>query len=196
MTLGQLIKDKTFWILVIMIICAGASENGVVLWSSAFAERGLHIDKTLRDLAGPMAFAVVMGLTRIIHSKIGDKLNLDNLMLGSTVLCVIAYLMITLVPSPIVNLIGCGVCGVSVALLWPGTVSKAAAAMRNGGTILFAMLALAGDIGCSAGPTLVGMVSDAANDNMKIGILAGLIFPVTMLLCMLFWKKKQKEAKE
>ena len=196
MTLGQLIKDKTFWILVIMIICAGASENGVVLWSSAFAERGLHIDKTLGDLAGPMAFAVVMGLTRIIHSKIGDKLNLDNLMLGSTVLCVIAYLMITLVPSPIVNLIGCGVCGVSVALLWPGTVSKAAAAMRNGGTILFAMLALAGDIGCSAGPTLVGMVSDAANDNMKIGILAGLIFPVTMLLCMLFWKKKQKKSKE
>ena len=194
MTLSQLIKDKTFWLLIIMMICAGASENGVVLWSSAFAEKGLHIDKTLGDIAGPMAFAVVMGIARNIHGKHGEKMNLDRLMLGSTVLCLIAYLLMTLFRSPVVNLIGCAMCGVSVAIMWPGTLSKASAALRTGGTMMFAMLALAGDIGCSAGPTLVGMVSDAFGGNMKAGILAGIVFPAVLLLCILLWKKPKKKA--
>ena len=194
MTLGQLIKNKTFWLLIIMMICAGASENGVVLWSSTFAEKGLHIDKTLGDIAGPMAFAVVMGIARNIHGKHGEKMNLDHLMLGSTVLCLIAYVMMTFFRSPIVNLIGCALCGVSVAIMWPGTLSKAAATMRTGGTMMFAMLALAGDIGCSAGPTLVGMVSDAFGGNMKAGILAGIVFPAVLLLCIFLWKKPGKKT--
>ena len=194
MSLGQLFKNKTFWLLIIMMICAGASENGVVLWSSAFAEKSLHIDKTLGDLAGPMAFAVVMGIARNIHGKYGEKMNLDKLMLFSTILCVISYLMTTLFRSPIINLIGCGLCGISVAIMWPGSLSKAAATLPTGGTAMFAMLALAGDIGCSAGPTLVGMVSDAVGGNMKAGILAGIIFPVVLLVCLLLWKKTKKDG--
>lgn len=194
MSLGQLFKNKTFWLLIIMMICAGASENGVVLWSSAFAEKSLHIDKTLGDLAGPMAFAVVMGIARNIHGKYGEKMNLDKLMFFSTVLCVISYLMTTLFRSPIINLIGCGLCGISVAIMWPGSLSKAAATLPTGGTAMFAMLALAGDIGCSAGPTLVGMVSDAVGGNMKAGILAGIIFPVVLLVCLLLWKKTKKDG--
>ena len=193
MTLGQLFKNKTFWLLLIMMICAGASENGVVLWSSTFAEEGLHIDKTLGDIAGPMAFAVVMGIARSIHGKYGEKMNLNGLMFGSTVLCVVSYLMMTLFRSPIVNLVGCALCGVSVAIMWPGTLSKAAASMRTGGTTMFALLAVAGDIGCSAGPTLVGMVSDGTGDNMKAGILAGIVFPVVLLVCLLLWKKPKKQ---
>lgn len=191
--LGQLFKDKTFWLLLIMMICAGASENGVVLWSSTFAEKGLNIDKTLGDIAGPMAFAVVMGIARSIHGKYGEKMNLDKLLLGSTVLCVISYLMMTLFHSPIVNLVGCALCGVSVAIMWPGTLSKASATLRNGGTTMFALLALAGDVGCSAGPTLVGMVSDRAGGNMKTGILAGIAFPAVLLISMLLWRKPKKQ---
>ena len=192
MTLKQLVKNKTFWLLIVMMICAGASENGVVLWSSAFAEKGLQIDKTLGDIAGPMAFAVVMGIARNIHGKYGEKMDLDKLMLGSTVLCVISYLLTTLFRSPIINLIGCGLCGISVAIMWPGSLSKAAATLPTGGTAMFALLALAGDVGCSAGPTLVGMVSDAAGGNMKIGILAGIVFPIILLLCLFLWKKPRK----
>lgn len=191
--LGQLFKDKTFWLLLIMMICAGASENGVVLWSSTFAEKGLNIDKTLGDIAGPMAFAVVMGIARSIHGKYGEKMNLDKLLLGSTVLCVISYLMMTLFHSPIVNLVGCALCGVSVAIMWPGTLSKASATLRNGGTTMFALLALAGDVGCSAGPTLVGMISDRAGGNMKTGILAGIAFPAVLLISMLLWRKPKKQ---
>lgn len=191
--LGQLFKDKTFWLLLIMMICAGASENGVVLWSPTFAEKGLNIDKTLGDIAGPMAFAVVMGIARSIHGKYGEKMNLDKLLLGSTVLCVISYLMMTLFHSPIVNLVGCALCGVSVAIMWPGTLSKASATLRNGGTTMFALLALAGDVGCSAGPTLVGMASDRAGGNMKTGILAGIAFPAVLLISMLLWRKPKKQ---
>ena len=194
MTLKELVKNKTFWLLIIMMICAGASENGVVLWSSAFAEKGLQIDKTLGDIAGPMAFAVVMGIARNIHGKHGEKMNLDKLMLWSTVLCLVSYFMMTLFRSPIVNLIGCAACGVSVAIMWPGTLSKASATLRTGGTMMFAMLALAGDIGCSAGPTLVGLVSDGFGGNMKAGILAGILFPAVLLLCILLWKKPKKET--
>jgi fucose permease len=194
MTLKELAKNKTFWLLIIMMICAGASENGVVLWSSAFAEKGLQIDKTLGDIAGPMAFAVVMGIARNIHGKHGEKMNLDKLMLWSTVLCLVSYFMMTLFRSPIVNLIGCAACGVSVAIMWPGTLSKASATLRTGGTMMFAMLALAGDIGCSAGPTLVGLVSDGFGGNMKAGILAGILFPAVLLLCILLWKKPKKET--
>ena len=195
MTILQLFKSKTFWLLIIMMVCAGASENGVVLWSSAFAEKGLNIDKTLGDLAGPMAFAVVMGIARNIHGKYGEKMNLDKLMLGSTALCVVAYLMTTLFRNPIVNLVGCALCGVSVAIMWPGTLCKASATLPTGGTAMFALLAVAGDVGCSAGPSVVGFVSDAFGGNMKAGILAGIVFPVVLLLCLLLWKKPKKKAK-
>ncbi len=192
MSMRELFVNKTFWILMIMMVCSGASEQGVSQWASAFAEKGLGITKAAGDLAGPMAFAILMGGSRAFYGKYGDRINLDRFMTISASLCVAAYLIISLMPSPIISLIGCAVCGMSVGIMWPGTFSKAAISLRNGGTALFAMLALAGDLGCSGGPTLVGMVSNAAGGNMKIGILAAVVFPVVMLLCMQVGKKNKE----
>ncbi len=188
MTLPELFKSKIFWLLMVMMLCAGASEQAVSQWASAFAEQGLGISKAMGDLAGPMAFAIFMGSARAIYGKYGDKLNLDKFMIASTALCVASYLLISLVPSPVVSLVGCALCGLSVGIMWPGTFSKAAVSLKTGGTAMFALLALAGDLGCSSGPTLVGFVSDAADGNMKLGILAGVIFPAVMILCLLFGK--------
>lgn len=185
MTLKELFVNKTFWIFAIMMICSGASEQSVSQWASAFAEQGLGISKLAGDLAGPMTFAVLMGSARAIYGKYGDKINLDKFMKLSSILCIVSYLLICVIPSPVISLIGCGLCGLSVGIMWPGTFSKAAAALRMGGTAMFAMLALAGDLGCAGGPTLVGMISNVANGNMKLGILVAIIFPVTLLVCLL-----------
>ncbi len=192
MTLPELFKNKTFWLLMLMMLCAGASEQAVSQWASAFAEKGLEIDKAAGDLAGPMTFAICMGTARAIYGKFGDKIHLENFMTFSTVLCILSYLTISLVPFPIVSLVGCAICGFSVGIMWPGTFSKAAVSLRTGGTAMFALLALAGDLGCSSGPTLVGLISDATNGNMKLGILAGVIFPAVMILCLLFGRRKRK----
>ena len=181
MSISELFRVKVFWLLMAMMLCAGASEQAVSQWASTFAEKGLHIQKTVGDLVGPMMFSVLMGLSRLIYGKYGEKLNLDRFMKGSCVLCVASYLCISLVPVPIVGLIGCAICGFSVGIMWPGTFSKASAAIKRGGTILFAMLALAGDLGCSGGPTLVGFVSSAFSGNLRLGILTAIVFPVLLL---------------
>ena len=181
MTTGELARRKVFWVFLLMMVCAGASEQGVSQWASTFAEKGLGVSKTVGDLAGPMAFAVLMGTSRAIYGKYGGRLNLDHFMAGSALLCVASYLCIALAPSPVVGLLGCAVCGLSVGIMWPGTFSKASADLPRGGTAMFALMALAGDLGCSAGPTLVGMVSSALGDNLKQGILAGIVFPALLL---------------
>ena len=181
MALGELARNKMFWVFLLMMLCAGASEQGVSQWASTFAEKGLGVSKTVGDLAGPMAFAVLMGTSRAVYGRYGGRLNLDRFMAGSALLCEAAYLCIALVPSPAVGLIGCAVCGLSVGIMWPGTFSKAAAGLPRGGTALFALLALAGDMGCSGGPTLVGMVSSALGDDLRKGILAGIVFPVLLM---------------
>lgn len=191
MSLVELFKSKVFWVLMIMMVCSGASEQAVSQWASAFAEQGLHISKAAGDLAGPMTFAILMGSARAIYGKYGDKINLDVFMKLSTILCIISYLLVSMTPSPAISLIGCGLCGLSVGIMWPGTFSKAAVSLRTGGTAMFALLALAGDLGCGGGPTLVGLVSNAANDNMKSGILVAIVFPVILLLCLL-GKKREK----
>ena len=194
MSWKELTKSKIFWVMVLMMICAGASEHAVSQWASAFAEMGLGVSKTVGDLAGPMAFAALMGLSRVIHSAKGDKWDLRKFIIISTCLCLMSYMLISLVPNPVVNLIGCAVCGFSIAIMWPGTLSIAAKTLPRGGTAMFAILALAGDIGCSGGPTLVGFVSGAFEDNLKIGIIAACIFPIAILLC-LFKGKLGKETK-
>lgn len=194
MSLKELFVNKTFWILMIMMVCSGASEQAVSQWASAFAEKGLGISKAAGDLAGPMTFAILMGSARAIYGKYGDKINLDKFMKISSILCIISYLLVSVTPSPIISLIGCGLCGLSVGIMWPGTFSKAAVSLRTGGTAMFALLALAGDLGCSGGPTLVGMVSNVANDNMKLGILVAIIFPVTLLLCLLGSRNKDRKS--
>ncbi len=181
LSLRDLCRQKVFWLLMLMMLCAGASEQSVSQWASTFAEKGLGVSKTLGDLAGPMAFAVLMGSARAFYGKFGEKLDLDRFMLGSSALCVVSYLCISLAPSPVISLIGCAVCGLSVGIMWPGTFSKASASLKNGGTAMFALLALAGDLGCSGGPTLVGSVSSAASENLKVGILAAIIFPILLM---------------
>ena len=182
LSLRQLFSKKIFFIIIIMMLCAGASEQAVSQWASAFAEQELGISKTIGDLAGPMAFAALMGTSRLIYGIKGDKLNLDKFMKYSCLLCIFSYLCLALVPIPAINLMGCAVCGFSVGILWPGTFSKASSAIKGGGTALFAMLALAGDIGCSVGPTLVGMISSSFGNNLRAGIFAALIFPIVMIL--------------
>lgn len=185
LTLKELFLKKIFWVLMLMMMCAGASEQSVSQWASTFAEQGLHVSKTVGDLAGPMAFAMLMGLSRLIYGKYGDKMNLDHFMTFSCILCTASYLCISLVPVPIVGLLGCAVCGFSVGILWPGTFSKAAVSIKGGGTALFALLALAGDLGCSGGPTLAGLVSSSFGNNLRIGILASIVFPILLLIGIL-----------
>lgn len=180
MSIKELFREKIFWVLMLMMVCSGASEQAVSQWASTFAEEGLGIAKTMGDLVGPMTFSILMGLSRLIYGKYGNRIDLDKFMKGSCVLCIASYLCISIVPVPIVELIGCGICGFSVGIMWPGTFSKASVALKRGGTLLFAMLALAGDMGCSSGPTLVGFVTGASGD-MRLGILAGIVAPVLLL---------------
>lgn len=176
----KLFGNKTFWLLLLLMICAGASEQAVSQWASTFAESGLNVSKTVGDLAGPMFFAILMGVSRTFYGKYGEKIELNMFMRLSAVLCVCSYLLISLSPMPVFGLLGCGICGLSVGILWPGSFSIAANVIPRGGTMLFALLALGGDVGCSAGPTFAGMVSSAAGGNLHMGILAAVIFPVMM----------------
>ncbi|MGF7143918.1 fucose permease [Anaerotaenia torta] len=189
LTLKELFSIKTFWVLILMMVCAGASELAVSQWASTFAEKGLGVSKTVGDLAGPMAFAVFMGLSRVFYGKYGDKINLDRFMTYSVFLCIFSYLGISLIPIPALGLLGCALCGLSVGILWPGTFSQASASIKRGGTAMFALLALAGDLGCSSGPTLVGLVSSRFGDNLRLGILAAILFPVLMLIAIYGNKK-------
>ena len=194
-TVRQLAGQNIFWIFLLMMVCAGASEQAVSQWASTFAEKGLGVSKVVGDLAGPMAFAVLMGSSRAFYGKLGDKINLDKFMIGSSILCVISYLTVSLVPNPAFGLIGCAVCGLSVGILWPGTFSKAAAALPGGGTALFALMALAGDLGCSGGPTLVGMVSSGFGDDLKKGILMAVLFPALLIIGVILCARLMKEEK-
>ena len=194
LTLRELFQKKIFWILMLMMLCAGASEQAVSQWASIFAEKGLGVSKTVGDLAGPMAFAALMGTSRLIYGKYGDRLNLNRFMTLSCFLCIAAYGCISMIPNAAVGLAGCAVCGFSVGILWPGTFSKASAAVKGGGTAMFALLALAGDLGCSGGPTLAGAVSSRCGDNLRMGILAAVVFPVLLLAGMLLLSR-QKPAK-
>lgn len=191
LTLRELFTRKIFWILMLMMLCAGASEQAVSQWASIFAEKGLGVSKTVGDLAGPMAFAALMGTSRLIYGKYGDRLNLNRFMTLSCFLCIAAYGCISLIPNAAVGLAGCAVCGFSVGILWPGTFSKASAAVKGGGTAMFALLALAGDLGCSGGPTLAGAVSSQCGDNLRMGILAAVIFPVLLLAGMLLLSRQK-----
>lgn len=192
LSLKELLSKGVFWVMILLMVCSGASEQAVSQWASTFAEQGLGVSKTIGDLAGPMAFAFMMGLSRLFYGKYGDRIDLNKFMSGSTVLCLVSYLCISFAPFPVLSLAGCAVCGFSVGILWPGSFSKAAAAIKGGGTSMFAFLALAGDLGCSSGPTLAGFVSSHMGDNLKAGILAAIIFPVLML-AGIFLSRKVKQ---
>ncbi len=194
MNLKELFSVSVFWVFMAMMMCAGASEQAVSQWASTFAEKGLGVGKTVGDLAGPMSFALLMGISRFIYGKYGHKIKLEYFMGVSGVLCIFSYLCIALIPNPAVGLIGCGICGLSVGIMWPGTFSKGASSIKRGGTAMFALFALAGDLGCAGGPTLAGIVSGCMGDNLRMGILAAVIFP-GLMVAGLFGAGKGKQQR-
>lgn len=193
LTIKALLSKNIFWLMVVLMICAGASEQAVSQWASTFAEKGLGVSKTIGDLAGPMLFAIMMGLSRLLYGKFSEKINLQKTMLYSGIICLISYLIISLAPWPILGFVGCGIAGFSVGILWPGTFSISASEIKGGGTPMFAFLALAGDLGCSAGPTVVGRISGIFSDNLKIGILVASLFPILLIIGILVNKYIEKK---
>ena len=188
----SLFSRKIFWVFMLMMLCAGASEQVVSQWASIFAEQGLGMSKTLGDLAGPMTFAVLMGTSRLLYGKYGEHLDLDRAMQFSCMLCIISYACISLIPHPLIGLLGCAICGFSVGILWPGTFSQASSALSQAGTALFALLALAGDLGCSVGPTLAGFVSSTVHNNLRLEILSAIIFPLMLLAGVLVLANRRR----
>lgn len=192
MSISSLISDRKFLMLMLMMLSAGAGEQSVSQWASTFAEEGLGLSKTVGDLAGPMMFALMMGLSRVLYSRYGDRIELDSAMKCSAAACVLSYVCIA-IPSSVLGIVGCALCGFSVGILWPGTFSLASRSLVRGGTAMFALLALAGDLGCTAGPTLAGMISSAAGDNLRLGVFAAVIFPVMFLIAAVFLGNRRKE---
>ena len=185
MKISELFQKPLFWIAICLMICSGASELAMAQWASAYAEAALGLSKAFGDLAGPCMFAVTMGISRIIFGKYGDKMDLMKFMTASGILCVICYLLVSLSSSPVIGLIGCILCGFSVGIMWPGAISISSRKFPAGGTAMFALLAMAGDLGGSIGPGIVGRVTQSVGDNIQIGMGVGLIFPL-ILLVMLF----------
>lgn len=181
-SMRKLFSMRLFWLFVVLMLCSGASEQAMSQWASYFAERGLQVSKTLGDLLGPCLFAVLMGLSRLIYGIFGEKIPLKGFICASGLLCIGSYLLAVLAPHPVVSLVGCGICGLSVGILWPGVFSLAAEHCSAGGTAMFALLALAGDLGCSAGPSVVGVVSSGVGGELKAGLLAAIGFPVVLVL--------------
>ncbi len=182
LSIRDLFRNKIFWVLMLLMVCAGASEQGMSQWASAFAEAGLGVSKTVGDLAGPCAFAVCMGCARLFYAKYSEKIPLQKFMVFSGCLCIMTYFVASLVGNPVINLVGCALCGFSVGILWPGSFSIAAKLCRKGGTAMFALLALGGDLGCAGGPALVGMVAERLGGDLKRGILAAVVFPILLLV--------------
>ena len=193
-SIRQLFHIPIFWIALILMVCAGASEISMAQWASAYVESALGISKNIGDIIGPCLFAIMMGISRFFYGKYGEKLDLMKFMIASGILCLICYLLAALAPLPFLNLVGCGLCGFSVGIMWPGTISIASKKIPLGGTAMFAFLAMAGDLGGAVGPGIVGLVTQAANDNLKIGVLAGCVFPAVLVLSVLLLKRKRAEG--
>ena len=191
MSLKELFGQRMFWIFLVLMVTAGASEQAMSQWASAFAERGLGVSKVVGDLAGPCFFSILMGSARVFYARVSGKADLLTFIAGSGVLCVFAYALAAFSPNPLLSLIGCGLCGLSVGILWPGVFSIASAHFPRGGTALFALLALGGDLGCSGGPTLVGTVAALFGDNLKAGLTAAIFFPAVLILCSAICRKSR-----
>ena len=212
MKLGTLLRTPAFLVAMLIMVCAGASELVMSQWASTFAEKALGVSKVIGDLAGPCMFAVLMGLGRMIYGRMGSRLPLKKCLMGCGLLCVACYLTAALSGNPVAALAGCAVCGFSVSIMWPGALSMSAARFPTAGTALFAILAVMGDLGCSVGPWLAGLVSDGAQAvpqltqfaaqagltaeqlGLKAGLLLGTVFPVTLFVSTMFVWEKGKET--
>lgn len=194
--LRTLLSRRQFWLFALLMVCAGAAEQGMSQWASAFAESALGLTKAVGDLAGPCMFAILMGASRALYTRFHSRLPLTPYLLGSGLLCIASYLTAALAANPVLGLLGCGFCGFSVGMLWPGTMSMASARFPRGGAAMFALLSLGGDLGCSAGPTVVGLAASAAGGRMQAGLLAGLVFPILLLLGLLLCFRPGRSAPE
>ena len=194
MTTGQLFRKPLFWVAILLMVCAGASEMSMAQWASAYTEAALGFSKTLGDLVGPCLFAVTMGVSRVIYGKFGAKLDLRRYMLGSGILCLCCYLLSSLSADPVLGLLGCVLCGFSVGIMWPGTISITSPRLPQGGTALFALLAMAGDLGGAFGPSLVGAVTQRAGDDLRSGMLAGSVFPLVLIVSLLLFGRMAQKA--
>lgn len=189
MSIGRLLKSPVFIISILLMICAGASELSMAQWASAFAESALGLSKSMGDIAGPCLFAVTMGISRALYGKYGGKLDLMKFMIGSGSLCLICYLVAALSSMPLLGLLGCIICGFSVGIMWPGTISICSARLPSGGTAMFALLAMAGDMGGAIGPEIVGNISQSFGDDMQKGMLAGCVFPLVLVISVFAVRK-------
>ena len=201
-----LLKKPVFVVALLLMLSAGASELTMSQWASLFAEKGLGVGKILGDLLGPCLFAVFMGIGRTIHGVMGHRMNLRHAMLATASLCVLCYLVTVFVPIPVLALLGCAFCGFSVSLMWPGTFSLVAEAFPKGGTAMFGLMAIFGDLGGSIGPWMAGFLSDAVQHSeramalasrwsllpeqlgLKIGLLAAIEFPILMILGLIAFR--------
>ncbi len=192
MSIGELFKTPMFLLGIVLMVCAGASELSMAQWASAFVESALGLSKTMGDLAGPCLFATAMGISRVIFGKYGDRMDLTKYMLSSGELCLVCYLLAAVSRSPIMGLLGCVACGFAVGIMWPGTISIMSKRLPLGGTAMFALLAMAGDLGGSSGPAIVGFVSQNHGDDLRAGMFVGCLFPIVLIVSVLVIKAKNK----
>ena len=190
----RLLRMPLIWMMILLMVCAGASEASMAQWASAFTESALGVSKTIGDLAGPCLFAVFMGISRILYGKMSEQLNLARTMLCSGLLCVACYLVAALSPWPVLGLAGCALCGFSVGILWPGAISLSSQRCPRGGTAMFAFLALAGDFGGTVSPVVVGNLSELAGGNLKIGLLAATVFPVVLVTALFILNRRMRRT--
>ncbi len=186
--IAGLCKSGIFWIFMLLMLCGGASELAMSQWASAFAETGLGVSKASGDIAGPFMFAIAMGTGRLLHAKLSDRVDITVYMSVCAAVCIIAYMVATLCPVSIIALSGCAVCGISAGVFWPGIFSLSAGTIKNGGTALFALLALGGDMGCTLGPAVVGIISEHFGNDLRKGLLVAVIFPTILLIGLLIHK--------
>lgn len=184
----KLINNKTIIIFLILMFCAGAAEQSMAQWASLFAKNGLGLSKTTGDLAGPCVFAAAMGLARWLYPKIIPESRLAKFMLISALACASGYAIVALAPIAALAFIGCGLIGLSVGILWPGTLSLSAERFSGGKESMFAALVVFGNLGCAVGPALVGATANLT-ESLHTGILFGLIFPIAFGVFLLFNKK-------
>lgn len=192
---SQLVKLPLFWLLILLMACAGASEASMAQWASAFTESAMGVSKVVGDLAGPCLFAAFMGTSRILYGKMSKKLDLNKTMLACGILCTICYLTASLSALPILGLAGCALCGFSVGIMWPGTISISSGKCPGGGTAMFAFLALAGDLGATVGPTMVGGIAEVAGGDLQMGLLIATAFPLILILGLIVLDRKFKKKK-
>lgn len=185
-----LVMNPRFWLMLLMMVCAGAAEMAMAQWASLFAEEGLGVTKLVGDLLGPCLFAVCMGVGRFWYGNCGNNIRLRPLLTGCSAAAVVCYLLAVFVTVPLLALLSCALCGLAVSLMWPGTLSAASGDFPRGGTALFALLALGGDLGCSLGPWVAGAVADVSRYGLKAGLVAAAAFPLLLFLLLRICKKK------